>query len=68
MLNFHIDADFYGNARKLIIGAEGFKNGTIYPDTKAIPTIGYGYAIVIWDERTKSYGIRGTLTEVAPFV
>lgn len=61
MLNYRIDTDFYGNARKLIIGAEGFNNGTIYPDTKAIPTIGYGYALAIWNEAERKYGIKDTL-------
>lgn len=53
MLNYRIDMDFYGNARKFIIGAEGFQNGRVYPDTKTIPTIGYGYALINWDKNSR---------------
>lgn len=33
MLNYRNDANFYTDARQFIIGSEGFKDGTIYPDT-----------------------------------
>ena len=60
MLTFHIDSDFYGNARRLIRGSEGFKS-YIYPDTAKIPTIGYGYAMLIKNKKTGKYEVNGNL-------
>lgn len=60
MLTFRIDSDFYGNARRLIRGSEGFK-GYIYPDTAKIPTIGYGYAMLINNKKKGTYEVNGDL-------
>ncbi|MBI4989786.1 MAG: hypothetical protein HZC23_13310, partial [Rhodocyclales bacterium] len=46
MINYRINGDFYGNARSVIKGSEGFR-GDIYSDTVSIPTIGYGYALIV---------------------
>lgn len=59
MLTFRIDSDFYGNARRLIRGSEGFK-GYIYPDTAKVPTIGYGYAMLIKNKK-REYEVSNTL-------
>lgn len=46
MLTFRIDSSFYGNARQVVIGSEGFR-ADIYADSVSIPTIGYGYALIV---------------------
>ena len=46
MINFHNNTDFYGNVRQVIQGNEGF-SAHVYADSSNIPTIGYGYAMVI---------------------
>lgn len=46
MLTFRIDSNFYDTARQAIRGAEGFR-ADIYADSVKIPTIGYGYAMLV---------------------
>lgn len=51
MITLHDDPDFYGNTRRIIQGSEDFKSH-VYADSSNIPTIGYGYAMVVKNKNT----------------
>lgn len=46
MISYRIDPDFYGDAFAVIEGSEGFEPN-IYPDSVGVPTVGYGYGMLV---------------------